>query len=76
MIIQSHLIDFPICLCLQEFGGDDQAALHSKIQLLETKLAEALEKNKLYRAQQKWYAFHCKLKCVIFNVQYTSINGL
>ncbi|OEL13606.1 hypothetical protein BAE44_0025375, partial [Dichanthelium oligosanthes] len=33
--------------------GDDQGAIQSKIQLLETKLAEALEENKLYRAQQK-----------------------
>ncbi|KAJ1299191.1 hypothetical protein BS78_01G513300 [Paspalum vaginatum] len=33
----------------REVGGDNQAA----IQLLETKLAEALEENKMYRAQQK-----------------------
>lgn len=37
----------------QEIGGDNQAAIQSKIQLLETKLAEALEENKMYRAQQK-----------------------
>ncbi|CAN6286028.1 unnamed protein product [Urochloa humidicola] len=37
----------------QETGGDDQAAIQTKIHLLETKLAEALEENKLYRAQQK-----------------------
>ncbi|XP_062209553.1 uncharacterized protein LOC133911359 [Phragmites australis] len=37
----------------QEIGGGDQAAIESKIQLLETKLAEALEENKMYRAQQK-----------------------
>ncbi|TKV98737.2 hypothetical protein SEVIR_9G578600v4 [Setaria viridis] len=40
-------------LGMQEIGGDDQADIQSKIQLLETKLAEALEENKLYRAQQK-----------------------
>lgn len=75
MIKKSHIIDFPICLCLQEFGGDDRAAIHSKIQSLETKLAEALEENKLYRAQQKRYTFHCKLKCVLCDIQYTSLNG-
>ncbi|KAL5218789.1 hypothetical protein ABZP36_019473 [Zizania latifolia] len=32
---------------------DEEAGIHSKIQLLETKLAEALEENKMYRAQQK-----------------------
>ncbi|KAG2555385.1 hypothetical protein PVAP13_9KG556900 [Panicum virgatum] len=37
----------------QETGGDDQTAIQSKIQVLESKLAEALEENKLYRAQQK-----------------------
>uniref|UniRef100_A0A0A9CTC5 Uncharacterized protein n=1 Tax=Arundo donax TaxID=35708 RepID=A0A0A9CTC5_ARUDO len=37
----------------QETGGDNQAATQSKIQLLETKLAVALEENKMYRAQQK-----------------------
>ncbi|XP_062217106.1 uncharacterized protein LOC133917130 [Phragmites australis] len=37
----------------QEVGGDNQAAIQSKIQLLETKLAEALEENKMYRSQQK-----------------------
>ncbi|PWZ55796.1 hypothetical protein Zm00014a_042127 [Zea mays] len=37
----------------QEIGGDNQAAIQSKIELLETKLAEALEENKMYRAQQK-----------------------
>ncbi|ONL92693.1 Myosin heavy chain-related protein [Zea mays] len=37
----------------QELGGDNQAAIQSKIELLETKLAEALEENKMYRAQQK-----------------------
>ncbi|ONL92709.1 Myosin heavy chain-related protein, partial [Zea mays] len=36
----------------QELGGDNQAAIQSKIELLETKLAEALEENKMYRAQQ------------------------
>ncbi|KAL6589509.1 hypothetical protein ACP70R_050332 [Stipagrostis hirtigluma subsp. patula] len=37
----------------QEIGGDNQAVLESKIRLLETKLAEALEENKMYRTQQK-----------------------
>ncbi|PWZ07825.1 hypothetical protein Zm00014a_011491 [Zea mays] len=37
----------------QEIGGDNQEAIQSTIQLLEIKLAEALEENKIYRAQQK-----------------------
>ncbi|KAL5210516.1 hypothetical protein ABZP36_006139 [Zizania latifolia] len=40
----------------QEIGNcpiDEEAGIHLKIQLLETKLAEALEENKMYRAQQK-----------------------
>jgi uncharacterized protein YqgQ len=36
--------------------------LQSKIELLETKLAEALEENKMYRAQEKRYlSFSCTL---------------
>ncbi|XP_006649238.1 sporulation-specific protein 15-like [Oryza brachyantha] len=40
----------------QEIGGspvDEEASIHLKIQLLEAKLAEALEENKMYRAQHK-----------------------
>ncbi|KAL6847583.1 hypothetical protein ACP4OV_022609 [Aristida adscensionis] len=37
----------------QELGGDNQAVFESKIRLLEAKLAEALEENKMYRTQQK-----------------------
>jgi len=71
MIKQFHSVDVPICLYLQETGGDDQTAIQSKIQVLESKLAEALEENKLYRAQQKRYTLHFKLKCVLCDVHYT-----
>ncbi|GJN09366.1 hypothetical protein PR202_ga27367 [Eleusine coracana subsp. coracana] len=37
----------------QDIGGYDQAEIQSKVQSLESKLAEALEENKMYRAQQK-----------------------
>ncbi|KAK3148632.1 hypothetical protein QOZ80_3BG0297440 [Eleusine coracana subsp. coracana] len=37
----------------QDIGGYDQAEIQSKIQSLESKLAEALEENKMYRTQQK-----------------------
>ncbi|TVU48670.1 hypothetical protein EJB05_08315 [Eragrostis curvula] len=37
----------------QDAGEDNQAAIQSKIRSLESKLAEALEENKMYRAQLK-----------------------
>uniref|UniRef100_A0A0D9Z0W4 C2 NT-type domain-containing protein n=1 Tax=Oryza glumipatula TaxID=40148 RepID=A0A0D9Z0W4_9ORYZ len=40
----------------QDIGGspvDEESGIHLKIQVLEAKLAEALEENKMYRAQQK-----------------------
>ncbi|KAF0932826.1 hypothetical protein E2562_012154 [Oryza meyeriana var. granulata] len=49
----------------QEIGGssvDEEANIHLKIQLLEAKLAEALEENKMYRAQQKSYPFNLQIK--------------
>ena len=62
-IKENHRIDVPnvlaspcISLYFQEIG--DSTDIQLKIQILETKLAEALEENKMYRAQQKRYPLH------------------
>jgi hypothetical protein len=59
----------------QEIGDSTlnrETDLQSKIELLETKLSEALEENKMHRAQEKRYLiiFHSEPKCFPLRCHY------